>query len=215
METKEYISRLEELGVQGNALHMVVTPHAKKLLSRIKKRIFTEGINSAGQQIGNYSTEPIYATRKQFAKPGAFVPTGETRYLSTTQRRGRTVNTTRKVKTMYLPAGYKQLRDVQGMQTNYVDLKYRGRTRRAYVLEEKDTEVLLGLNTPLAAQIKGEQEERFKGYIFRATEGELEVYNSGVNSSFERLTRGLLQGVSAKSLVETPDTDNLIDYGVL
>lgn len=210
METKEYISRLEELGVQGNALHMVITPHAKKLLSRIRKRIFTDGLNSAGQPIGKYSTEPMYATRKQFAKPGAFVPT-----LSTAQRGARTFNVKRKVKTMYLPSGYKQLRDVQGLQTNHVDLKYRGKTRRAYVLEEKEDQVLLGLNTPLAAQIKGEQEDRFQGFIFRATEGEIELYNTGVNASLSRLTRGLLQGVSAQSLVETPETDNLIDYGII
>lgn len=215
METKEYISRLEGLGVQGNALHMVITPHAKKLLSRIRKRIFTDGINSSGQPIGKYSTEPMYATRKQFAKPGAFVPTGTTQYLGTTQRGDRTISVRRKVKTMYLPAGYKQLRDVQGMQANHVDLKYRGKTRRAYVLQEKDTEVLMGLDTPLAAKIKGEQEERFQCFIFRATEGEIEVYNTGVNASLARLTRGLLQGVSAQSLVETPETDNLIDYGIL
>jgi len=209
--TAEYILKLQELhGVQGSIVKYTIAPSAKELLAAIKKRIFTDGLNSNNSQIGNYSTVPVYATRKQFTKPGAFVPQGETQYLATIKRGDKTYQRKAKVKTMYLPEGYKQLRDIQGLPTDKVNLKYSGKTQKAYIMEETTEAVLLGLNTYRASGIRSKQERRFNAPIFIGTETELRNYINSVNLRVERILRGvLIEGQSLKPNVGTYDYERL------
>jgi hypothetical protein len=209
------IKRYEEVhGVQGSIVKYTVTPSAKTLLQSIKKRIFSEGKNSNGQPIGDYSTKPIYVSRKQFANPAAFQPYGKIRRGRIVSRKGRLFAEEKKHKTMYLPNGYKQLRQIQGKESQFVNLNYRGKTMRAYVMNETNTEVLLGLNTPLAAAIRSKQEERFKASIFAATPEEIQVYQMSVTTRLNRIIRGItIEGQTLQSVIETP-VNALVDDGV-
>lgn len=213
----EYIQHLQDVeGVQGSIIKYTVAPSAVELLSSIKNRIFKQGLNSNGSQIGSYSTTPIYVKRNQFAKPSAFAPGGKTRNKAKlVNKKGTVFVVDKKRKTMYLEYGYKQLRDIQGLQTGSVDLKYRGRTAKAYVMQERTEDVLLGLNTVLAAAIRSKQEDRFKAPIFSATQTEIQQYISATNNRLERITRGILvDGLKPSAIIETP-TDGLVDYGVV
>lgn len=205
MELAELIQRYQTLhGVQGNIARYTVDPSGRELLRNIKRRIFTEGKNSGGAQIGQYSTNPIYATRKQFASPGSFMPQGESTYFQKVNRGGKQFRRRAKVKTMYLPQGYKQLREIQGKETQFVNLNYRGKTMRAYVIEPTETGAIIGLNTTLAAQIRFEQERRFRANIFNATQTEISDYNKAVDLRLTRILRGIIvDGQQLESVVET------------
>ena len=86
------------------------------------RRIFDEGVKGDETPIGTYSTKEMYASKKQFVKGGAFAPQGKFSKKPFANGAAR--------KTMFLALGYKQLRDIQGRQTNKVDLTYSGDLRR-------------------------------------------------------------------------------------
>lgn len=171
---EQYQDKLRELARQGSekAIERVVVPAANELLANIKNRIIRDGQNSAGQKIGNYSTKPAYFEKEQFIQKGKFKgigKTGQTKYASGAMH-----------KSMYLPQGYKQLRDIQGRQTQFINEFYTGDTMLAYQMQPKDKEVLLGLTTERAAKIRHGQEAK-RGRIFSATEEEIKEYNENVS----------------------------------
>lgn len=215
MDLQEYISRLKEYGVQDSPVTLVIAPNGKILLANIKKRIFKEGVSSEGSEIGQYSTEPIYVSRRDFAKPASYNPNNTVQDLGTVYRKGKVFQRKRKRKNMFIPGGYKQLREIQSMPVDNVKIRYRGRTQRAYVMSAYENEVLLGLNTPLAAYIKGKMEDKFKVLIFRATGREMDEYKSRVSARMEVLTRNTIKGITTEPIIETPTEDNLIDYGIV
>lgn len=203
--TEQYIQRLHTMyGVQGNLVSMVLQKPAYELLKSIKRRIQKEGQNSDGGQIGRYSTRPIYVTRKDFAHPSAFQPDSTTVTYVPYVRGGKARMRKQSKKTMYLPRGYKQLRDIQDMQTEFVDATYTGKTMKAYQLEMSDNEILLGLTTGKASLVRERLEAGFKARIFPATRTEIDTYKNKVNFSLERITRGVLEG-KLSGAVLTPD----------
>lgn len=106
------------------------------------KRIFERGQATSGAGISSkYSSTPTYYPKKAFKKTaGAFKPIGKNTLIkSTTKTKAantvskttisvskKNVETKANRKTMYLAGGYKMLRQVQGLQTNFVDLHVSG-----------------------------------------------------------------------------------------
>lgn len=106
------------------------------------KRIFERGQATSGAGISSkYSSNPTYYPKKAFKKTaGAFKPIGKNTLIKvSTKTKGSNsvLKATIKVersnketkanrKTMYLAGGYKMLRQVQGLQTNFVDLHVSG-----------------------------------------------------------------------------------------
>lgn len=90
-----------------------------------KDRVFGRGENADGQPIGQYSTKPAYYTRAAFIRTAAFKPQGK-------NGGGRTFVNGKDRKSMYLPGGYSELRDIQGRTTEVVNLKYGGSLERAF-----------------------------------------------------------------------------------
>lgn len=106
------------------------------------KRIFERGQATNENGIsGKYSSSPTYYPKKAFKKTaGAFKPIGKNTLIKSTTKT-KAANTVSKTtitvskknveikanrKTMYLAGGYKMLRQVQGLQTNFVDLHVSG-----------------------------------------------------------------------------------------
>lgn len=171
---EEYQDKLRELARQGSekAIESVVVPNANLLLASIKNRIIQDGQKSDGSKIGNYSAKPAYFEKQQFIQKGKFKgigKTGQTKYTNGAMH-----------KSMYLPGGYKQLRDIQGRPTNQINEFYTGDTMLAYQMQSKDKEVLLGLVNERAAKIRHGQEKMF-GRIFSATDDEIKEYNQNVS----------------------------------
>lgn len=106
------------------------------------KRIFERGQATSGAGIASkYSSSPTYYPKKAFKKTaGAFKPIGKNTLIKSTTKT-KAANTVSKTtitvskknvenkanrKTMYLAGGYKMLRQVQGLQVNFVDLHVSG-----------------------------------------------------------------------------------------
>jgi len=175
----EFVERISKLaGVVGNIAEYTVVPSGREMLAEIKARVLKEGKNSDNQKIGDYSTKPIYASKEAFVKKGSFqargkkgdganmynvgdrlIPTPRTKTNSTKANRVRYgAYTVAKPdytprKTMYLPNGYKELREVQGLEVAYIDFKYSGQLVKDYQVKPTENAALLGITTGRSAKV--------------------------------------------------------------
>lgn len=226
----EYEQRLIHLyGLQDSLVNLVIAPAATTMLTQIKKRILS-GKNSADGNIGNYSQKPLYAEKSAFVKPGAFKPQGkdankgnrivptvllvQARKLKKGSKFLPLVENNRKYtrfsvvknnyeehKTMYIEEGYKGLRDIQSLQTNHIDLKYRGDLIKDYQQQQLTQEVLQGFTLDKEAKKRAGLEGRF-GSVFAPTQAEREQCMNRINANINRLTRNTIEGVYVAATIE-------------
>lgn len=178
MDLVEYQARLSRLAQEAKeaSAQLVIVPAANKLLATIKNRIAVEGKDSSGGSIGQYSTKAAYFTKEQFVKKSAFRGQGKA---------GKKKGVTNK--SMYIPDGYKGLRDIQGRPTDKMNYDYSGDTLAAYQMEANNKEVLLGLINQRAADIRKHLEQK-RGKAFTATSEEIADYDKEVAEEFRLLT---------------------------
>lgn len=183
----------ERLKAHEKALFLAAsTTHAAQL-----DRIFNEGKKSDGSPIGTYSAKPMLATKDQFRKTSAFKATQiESQEISYTKkgkvRKGKkskkdmyiafpnkkTGKKNKAVPVMFLEDGYKQLRQIQGYESSFVNLKYEGRLQSSYrsgLRPISKAEYSAGINNQFDAKKVGWMEEKY-GKIFHLTKEERELF---------------------------------------
>lgn len=225
MTAQEYSDKLTQLHglVSGDLAKDTIVVSGAELLAKIKYRVVKTGRNSDNNVMGDYSTKPMYVERSQFVKPSAFNPQGKNskfgltmgdRLIPTARLRSnsRTKNPTKYQtytvvkpnykprKTMYLPNGYRQLRDIQGMQVQFVNMHYSGRMVKDYIMQKEGQHVVLGINTERSAKIYDGLSGRF-GKFFTATSEEQQSYIGRTNYLLERLTRNTITGVNVSATI--------------
>lgn len=190
MTLNEYNNRINNLisELSKEVVKSVIMPSANQLLAEIKNRIVLDGKDSNNSKIGNYSTRPAYYTREQFDRRSSF--SGRGKNASGNFKNGK------QRKSMYFSDGYKGLRNVQGKPTNTMVLNYSGSTMVAYQQSANDREVVQGMTTQLASEIRKGHESRLGKNIYRASKIELEDYNKRVAEDFQMLNLNILKGVS-------------------
>lgn len=172
MTLEQYAQKIKELieKSRSKAISNIMVSPANRLLATVKNRIIIQGENTAGNQIGQYSTKPMYASKKQFDKKRAFKPIKK-KYVSTDAKAPKTVKG-RKVlgtiytetgKTMYLQQGYKELRQIQDKPVDKVNLQYRGDLLLSYQQDVIGEGVIVqGLNKESEKKKRQGLEKRFK-----------------------------------------------------
>ena len=107
--TQQLDQRLQKFDEMSLVFQIAANTHAMQV-----ERIFGRGEKASGP-IGNYSVKPMYAGKKQF-NGGSFVGIGKS---------GKTNFKSGKLhQSMFLTQGYKQLRDTQGYESDFVNLTY-------------------------------------------------------------------------------------------
>jgi len=215
---QEFSDRLRDVYglVSGDLAQTALAKPAAALYAEVRRRVFTEGKDSDGNALGQYSVKPLYVSREMFAKPGSFYAQGKSVALGYTQgdklvptfqlRRG-VIKPTKRViknfsvvksnnkprKTMYLPQGYKELRDIQGLRTDIVDLTYRGDLKKDWAIAKDAQAFLLGFKTKQQSDKRFAVERQY-GPVFYPTEQEKNKYLQAASFNLNRLTAGTLQG---------------------
>jgi hypothetical protein len=215
MTIQEYTDRLQQLyGLVGTLEEYTLVPAGAEMLAAIKQRVLKQGIGTDGNTIGSYSTKPIYASKNQFVKGGAFQAKGVTNNIGDrlipTQR---TKTNSRKKnpvkysaytiarpdykprKSMYLPQGYKELREIQGLNVAYMDLSYSGRMVRDYQMQQVANAVLLGITTDRSSKIYQGLSNRF-GEFYQPSTAETKLFFDATAFRLQRLIRGTIDGVT-------------------
>jgi len=150
----------------------VLVPSADRLLARIKKRV-KDGKNSNDGNIGKYSTKPITVSSKQFVA-GGFTPTSKTKG--------------RKSNSMYLPQGYKQLRQVQGLKSDSVNVEYSGALISNLKVKRIAKSVFIALFTKKQIAKRRFLEAKY-GSIFTASRSEFQDHKKDVAKAFDAFVK--------------------------
>lgn len=186
-ELTDYILKLRELGENASQklYEEIAVPEDSKLLGTIKNRIILEGKNSAGQSTGHYSTTPAYFDRGAFIQQGKFKAVGKT---GKTKKKDGTPH-----KSMYLPQGYKELRQIQGRESSFKNNEYTGSLMASYQMQvkpEAKTNVL-GFTLEKSAAIRRGLEAK-QGQTFSATKEEMEHHNKRILDATVEITKKYL-----------------------
>lgn len=125
MSINSLVTKLEKIhNLQSNP----TTYLSKRLLDYTKKvlvdRIFGQGLNSSLASIGQYSTSPFTIYQKGISQNEFRSEFGYTKYKDDQVFFALAKSST--AKTARVKGGTKQLRELQNLQTSYVDLVYTG-----------------------------------------------------------------------------------------
>jgi hypothetical protein len=139
------------------------------VLATMKRRIFTDGLATDGSKIGTYSTNPYYQNPNNLigVAVSGVKPMGKnglSQFKSGKQK-----------KTKYLAQGYKELRDLTGRQSNFVDLNFSGSTSGALQFGLRGNVAVVGFVNQEAAEIIQESETRFGLTIIEPSTNEREL----------------------------------------
>ena len=164
MSFTDISNQLKELGKNLDAKMpgLIATAALVEFEAAWKERIFDKGLKSDGSKIGNYSTTPAYFNKNTFIRKSAFKPRGK--------NGGET-------KTMFLPGGYSEFRDIQGRETDHINLKFSGSEERAFRIYKFGSEVIFG-NADDFEHKKIEGQEDDFGAIFEPSKEEEDLLNS-------------------------------------
>lgn len=162
----------------------IIFPAAQHALDSLNQRLFMKGIGGNGQPLGQYSTNPMYASASIWKNKSRYKPQGKNVNLTKNGKRkpgsGTFANGNPR-KSMYLPQGYKQLRELQGYETGFVNLQYAGDLYddfRTKLTPEKDS-VVLRID-PLSAKKVQWLSKKYGPQTFKHTEQEREEFGKNV-----------------------------------
>lgn len=128
---------------------------AELLQQKMKRRIFTNGQDSKGEKIAdNYGQKPMSVQQNIFIKPSAF--------------KGK--------KTMKLKHGYKELREIQGLPTDKVNLKYSGDLRESLKVRRRKNAVVIGFSDKNNTVKAKNLQSKYGKIIFRPTKEETQQH---------------------------------------
>lgn len=139
-----------------------------ELSAEHKDRIFGRGIRTDGTPIGKYSSNPGYYAKDKFVRTGAFKPLGKPN-----KEGKRRTNTT-----MYIQTGYSGLREIQGREIDFKNLKYSGSL-------EKNIQVGKFGNSTAYGNTDGAESDKFNGLeaeysVFGLSEAEKEFLRTEI-----------------------------------
>lgn len=155
----------------------LIYPAATEVHDMLVTRVFDEGKGGDNAQIGNYSTEPAYYTKKQFNGSG-FKPQGKT------EKGSKKKNGTDRM-SMYLPGGYKELRQIQGYETAFVNLTYSAKLRKEFAtkLAIEGDSVVLRLRDKLNKDKVDGLTEKYGSETFKHTTEERKFFAKEVTAA--------------------------------
>lgn len=137
-DLSQYLQNIADK-LDAQAVDVAVVQSMQELQGDFLQRVFVQGLDSNNSELGTYSEKPNYYSKEQFVRKSSFKAqgkNGDTAFKVVTRPR----------KTMYLPQGYKQLREVQARPTDKVNLDYSGSLKNAYRVFKFGSSVVFGQN---------------------------------------------------------------------
>lgn len=156
----------------------------------MKQRIFLDGEDAEGGQIGKYSTEPIYVSVSgAFAKYGSQIPTSKLK--------GRGKYGAKARKSQYFPDGWSGFRSFMGRAVDKVNLKLTGQLSNSIASgTERGVSTIAFTNDTARKKAEG-NEEHFKvtkGTIFAGSDSEIDALTDRLRIAAEETLDKLIAG---------------------
>jgi hypothetical protein len=183
MDIAQHMEQLQKLSVfaASQAVQAIIVPRANELLAVTKNRIQQRGMDSNGTSIGAYSRKSGYYGREEFMNKGSFAPQGK-------------FGRSKSARTMYLPQGYYQFRQIQGREVAFTNLTLSGDTMQRYQMAVTGGSILMGMTTQRASGIRKGQEKKKGRPIFHSSKEEIAEYNKEVLNDFKHINEEILSG---------------------
>jgi hypothetical protein len=187
----QYIKQIEllakTLANKDTIKKRVTIVAAKSTEADYKERIFVDGKDSKGGNIGKYSTKPLYASKSNLKglPKSKFKPKG---------KNGKSVfKNGKKKKTTYLKAGYKEFRDRSGRQSAKVDLNLTGSTFNSIQLDSDKDTIFLGFTSKENELIMEGNEKRFSKSIIPLSNKEEDTFIKVANREVVEIVKEILK----------------------
>ncbi len=182
---------------------------ATAMVASIKNRIIRRGLATDGSKIGTYSTKPAYFTRNQFIKKSAFKGIGQRGFKGERVVASTKVKFNKKAKkfekvekqfhvvkntpqSMYLPNGYKQLREIQGRESDFVNSEYTGDTLNSLQAGRSGGSVVVGFVNERASIIRKAMEKRYGKRIYSGGKDDFTTYKTALNKETAAIIKQLV-----------------------
>lgn len=171
MEIQDYIKKINAIkNALPERLHDSVYPEIAETTTRnLKNRIFSKGLDSNESEIGSYSEKPTTVTAKQFVKKASFTPTSNGG------------------KSMKLKGGYKELKQIQSLKSEYVNLVYSGDLRKSVDFDIDNNGFTIGFTDKENAIKAKDLEDKYGKVIFQLSENERLKLNKNIASALRNI----------------------------
>lgn len=170
MTPEEFIKKVSE---RSRSLQVanIIYPAATATRDKMTRRLFDDGKMGNGNDIGRYSTDPMYASKRQFKKTGSFRPQGK----YSTKPKFKNGNPRR---SMYFKDGYKGLRGAQGYRTDKVNITYTADLRNDFAtkLQIEGGDVVLRLSRVNNQKKAKGLREKYGASLWKHTEEERQFF---------------------------------------
>jgi len=169
MTLSQRLQILSEVVNNDNTARRISQASAFQVIAEYKQRIFFNGLDTNGDEIGQYSVNPFYINPLSLTtvSAGGIKPEG---------KNGNTVfKNGNPHKTKYLTQGYRQLRDLTGRQSETVDLNFSGSLFESIKVTESGTVSAITYTNDEMAGIMESNEARFGKDISTVSTDEREL----------------------------------------
>lgn len=175
MDIQDYLNKIKSLRseIPNRLQEQVYSEISESITKSLKYRIFTKGLDSNETEIGEYSQKSISATQDKFVKKSAFVPTSKSG------------------KTMQLKGGYKELKQVQGLKSENVNLVYSGDLRKSVQSNTMQNGFEIGFTSVDEAEKAKKIEDKYGKTIFRLSENEILKLNKSVLAEINKIHKSM------------------------
>jgi hypothetical protein len=130
----------------------IITEVAATALTLLRKRVIETGVNAKGEKFAPYSTKPMLANRT-----GMFTKAYSQIAGSKSKRKELKWVTINGHKLFEIPGGYKQYRELNTRQTNYVDFSFTNRMWNNIQVRSKPDQHMMGIAIIGAVEEKEKQ----------------------------------------------------------
>lgn len=181
--------------ISGAGKNKMLREIASTLYSNISRRIHNDGKAVDGTPIGKYSTKLMLASKNQFKNKSKFkqtiIESTEITYFSNIKKRQTKAKKLKKTKQplwikfpkakkavpiMMIEGGYRDFRNIQGMDAMNVNLNYFGNLRKDFGFEAQGKDYVLGFRSEYGAKLrKIFEKDKYKKVIWNASAKEQQI----------------------------------------
>ena len=156
----------------------------------VKRRVFLNGKDTAGNEIGKYSTKESYVNP---AKLPATVPKAGFKIRGKDPKRTDTLANGTKRKTAYLSQGYKALKEAANFEGDNYNLTLTGASRDSVKVGTKGDDVVFGYSSSEKQIILQAHEKRLRKNILKPSKDEIEEVNERIHNELKLLVKDQIQ----------------------
>lgn len=172
------VGRFNE-GLQNRILVAGITT----LQGEMIERIFSEGVDSQGGKIGDYSRAPIYVSAEKHIRKNAFQKVGKNNTGDFKNGKPR--------KSTYYKGGYAEYREAVGRQSGYMDFMLSGSLKNNIQIGEDAGAMVIGLTDEKESLKRLGLEEHVGKPVFTPSASDLQLFEDAIDAEIDLIINEL------------------------